>query len=145
MTIHEAAELMTEDQMQAILPILEELAAGNESQAMAQAETMPKDALSAFILLVETWIEMGAAQPNRAELARMLAELSDDALRYVRRPILYARYRTDGRDLEGLSMDDTDRELLIEMAADGSEHQVKLLATCGRRLNDQTRRQYQLT
>ena len=49
----------------------------------------------------------------RAELMRMLAELSDDALKYVWRPIAYAWCYTDENDPDGLTRDDLDRITLL--------------------------------
>lgn len=71
---------------------------------------------------------MSLTQPSRAELARMLSELSTaDALEYVWRPIVYAYYLTDCRDPDRLSDDDFMRAGLIGAAAHGSPDLVSSL------------------
>lgn len=63
--------------------------------------------------------------PTRPELLRMLTELSDEALAYVWRPIVYACYHTDGRDGDRLTDEDAMRMSLIGAAAHESAEFVK--------------------
>lgn len=72
----------------------------------------------------------------KAELMRMLTELSDDALRLVWRPIVYAYYFTDDHNAMALTGDDVDRLGLISSAAiDPSDvtHEVSLYCSDVRR------------
>lgn len=57
----------------------------------------------------------------RITLTKMLLNLSDDALEYVWRPIVYAYYYTDQRDPDRLTDDDANRLSLIGAAAHGGE------------------------
>lgn len=63
--------------------------------------------------------------PPRQELQQMLAALSDEALAYVWRPIVYAYYHTDGRDGDRLTDEDAMRMSLIGTAAHESTEFVK--------------------
>ena len=71
--------------------------------------------------------QMNLQKPDRAELAWMLSELSDDALRYVVRPIVYAYYNADFRDPDRLTNDDSMRMSLISAAAFESEFVIRYL------------------
>lgn len=53
----------------------------------------------------------------RVELMKMLTELSDDALKYVWRPIAYAWHYTDDNDPDVMTEDDLDRMCLIGAVA----------------------------
>ncbi len=64
---------------------------------------------------------------SRDDLARMLSELSEEALRYVERPILGAYYYTDGRDPDQLSDDDSNRFQLIGAALHEDEETIQSL------------------
>lgn len=66
--------------------------------------------------------------PSRPELLQMLAELSDEALAYVWRPIVYAYYHTDGRDGDRLTDEDAMRMSLISAAAHESAEFVERLS-----------------
>ena len=72
---------------------------------------------------------------TRLNLTKILLALSDDALEYVMRPIVYAYYYTDGRDPDRLTDDDANRLSLIGAAAHGGEGLVSRL--------DQVRRAYE--
>ena len=63
----------------------------------------------------------------RITLTKMLLTLSDDALEYVWRPIVYAYYYTDQRDPDRLTDDDVKRLGLIGAAAHGGEKLVSRL------------------
>lgn len=73
---------------------------------------------------------------SREELARMLSELSDDALQYVQRPILYAYYHADDRPHNPLSVDDLDRLALIGAATHDSPELVRFAAQLLRAARD---------
>ena len=65
----------------------------------------------------------------KVELMRMLTELSDDALKFVWRPIAYAYYFTDDHNADILTGDDVDRLwLIVSTAIDPPEvtHEVSL-------------------
>ena len=64
---------------------------------------------------------------TRLNLTKMLLALSDDALEYVMRPIVYAYYYSDGRDPDRLTDDDVKRLGLIGAAAHGGEELVSRL------------------
>jgi len=64
----------------------------------------------------------------RDDLADMLFALSNDALEYVCRPIMYAYYWTDKRDKGRLTDEDHDRLCLIKAAARGTVEEVAALA-----------------
>ena len=64
---------------------------------------------------------------TRLNLTKMLLALSDDALEYVMRPIVYAYYYTDGRDPDRLTDDDVKRLSLIGVAAHSEEKLVSRL------------------
>ena len=66
--------------------------------------------------------------PSREELARMVLELSDEALAYVRLPILGAYYYTDVRDHDRVTDEDVERYSLIGAVAHDSLNLVQL--TC---------------
>ena len=66
----------------------------------------------------------------RVELIRMLAELSDDALKYVWRPISYAYYWTDAHDHSVITDDDINRIRLVGVVANGSLQVVDYLNSC---------------
>ena len=63
----------------------------------------------------------------RITLTKMLLNLSDDALEYVWRPIVYAYYYTDQRDHDRLTDDDVKRLSLIGVAAHSGEELVSRL------------------
>lgn len=65
----------------------------------------------------------------REELIKMLTELSDFALRYVWRPIVYAYCLTDGCDPDCLTNDDAERFSLIGVAAYESPEFVNRLSS----------------
>ena len=54
---------------------------------------------------------------TRVILTKMLLALSDEALEYVWRPIVYAYYYTDQRDPDRLTDDDSKRLGLISVVA----------------------------
>lgn len=60
--------------------------------------------------------KLTTAEFTRSQLAEMLLELSDDALEYVKLPLLCAYYWTDQRDGERLNQNDLDRFSLIGSA-----------------------------
>lgn len=60
----------------------------------------------------------------RIELIRMLMELTDEALKYVYRPIAYAYLWTDQRDPDRLTEDDLSRIQLIGDVANSSPEVV---------------------
>ena len=62
----------------------------------------------------------------RITLTKMLLNLSDDALEYVWRPIIYAYY-TDQRDPDRLTDDDVKRLSLIRVATHSGEKLVSRL------------------
>lgn len=64
---------------------------------------------------------------TRLNLTKMLLALSDDALEYVWRPIIYAYYYTDQRDPDRLTDDDAKRLSLIGVAAHRGEKLVSRL------------------
>lgn len=66
----------------------------------------------------------------RVELIRMLTELSDDALKYVWRPISYAYYWTDAHDHSAITEDDINRIHLVGVVANGSLQVVDYLNSC---------------
>ena len=66
-------------------------------------------------------------QAARITLIKMLLALSDDALEYVWRPIIYAYYYTDQRDPDRLTDDDVKRLSLIGVAARSGEKLVSRL------------------
>ena len=63
----------------------------------------------------------------RITLTKMLLALSDDALEYVWRPIIYAYYYTDQRDPDRLTDDDVKRLSLIRVATHSGEKLVSRL------------------
>ena len=63
----------------------------------------------------------------RITLTKMLLALSDDALEYVWRPIVYAYYYTDQRDPDRLTDDDVKRLSLIGVATHSGEKLVSRL------------------
>ena len=65
--------------------------------------------------------------PERTRLAQILSELSDEALAYVWRPIVYAYLWTDGHGHDRITDDDMRRINLYEMIAYGSPEAVKRL------------------
>ena len=60
----------------------------------------------------------------RVELMRMLTELSDDALKYVWRPIAYAWHYTDGNDPDVMTDDDVNRMYLVRAVAHDNPYVV---------------------
>ena len=68
-----------------------------------------------------------SVQKARTTLTKMLLALSDEALEYVWRPIVYAYYYTDQRDPDRLTDDDANRLSLIGTAAHGGEGLVSRL------------------
>ena len=63
----------------------------------------------------------------RSILQKTLSELSDEALVYVWRPIMYAYLWTDGHDHDRLTDDDMNRIHLSGMIAHGSPEAVESL------------------
>ncbi len=61
----------------------------------------------------------------RAGLMRMLSELSEDALKYVWRPIVYSYFVTDDHNPDALSAEDSERFSLICSAANDSLELVR--------------------
>ena len=61
----------------------------------------------------------------RSILQKILSELSDEALVYVWRPIMYAYLWTDGNDHDRLTDDDMRRIRLSGMIAHGSPEAVE--------------------
>lgn len=57
----------------------------------------------------------------RVELMRMLTDLSDDALKYVWRPIAYAWHYTDANDPDVMTDEDLDRMRLIVAVANENQ------------------------
>ena len=68
----------------------------------------------------------------RITLTKMLLALSDEALEYVWRPVVYAYYYTDQRDPDRLTDDDVKRLSLIGVAAHSGEKLVSRLDTVQR-------------
>ena len=66
-------------------------------------------------------------QKARTTLTKMLLALSDEALEYVWRPIVYAYYYTDDRDPDRLSEEDSIRFSLIGAAAHDNPETVAML------------------
>lgn len=62
-------------------------------------------------------LEKSARAQARTTLTKMLLALSDEALEYVWRPIVYAYYYTDQRDPDRLTDDDSKRLGLIGAVA----------------------------
>lgn len=83
--------------------------------------------------LVSLCLEAGLAAAKeevttaRSILSKILSELSDDALVYVWRPIMYAYLWTDGNDHDRLTDDDMRRIHLSGMIAHGSPEAVERL------------------
>lgn len=65
--------------------------------------------------------------PSRSDLINTLSMLSDDALEYVWRPIMYAYLWTDCHGHDQLTDDDMFRIQLSGMIAHGSPEEVKSL------------------
>ena len=57
----------------------------------------------------------------RVELMKMLTELSDDALKYVWRPIAYAWHYTDNNDPDVMTEDDLNRMCLVGAVANENQ------------------------
>lgn len=84
--------------------------------------------------LVSTCLEAGVATAEKEEttaarstLVKILSALSDDALAYVWRPIMYAYLWTDGHGHDRLTDDDMRRIHLSGMIAHGSPVAVERL------------------
>lgn len=60
--------------------------------------------------------KLRTAEFTRNQLADMLLELSDDALEYIKLPILGAYYWTDQHDADRMTLDDSERFHLIGTA-----------------------------
>lgn len=75
---------------------------------------------------------MNEIQKARTTLAKMLLDLSDEALEYVWRPIIYAYYYTDMRDLDRLTDDDSKRLALIIAVAHESPNVINRLEQLNR-------------
>lgn len=71
-------------------------------------------------------------EETRITLTKMLLALSDEALEYVWRPVVYAYYYTDQRDPDRLTDDDVKRLSLIGVAAHSGEELVSRLDTVRR-------------
>lgn len=71
-------------------------------------------------------------QKARTTLAKMLLDLSDEALEYVWRPIIYAYYYTDIRDPDRLTDDDSKRLALIIAVAHESPNVINRLEQLNR-------------
>lgn len=80
------------------------------------------------IPLIQYYVKQRDMCRARVELMKILAELSDEALEYVWRPIVYAYYWTDGHDQVILSEDDRERMLLICVVAHESPEFVNKLS-----------------
>lgn len=63
----------------------------------------------------------------RSLLSKILSELSDEALEYVYRPIMYADLWTDGRGHDQLTDDDMHRIQLYAAASTASPQVLKVL------------------
>lgn len=63
----------------------------------------------------------------RSLLSKILSELSDEALEYVSRPIMYAYLWTDGRGHDQLTDDDMHRIQLYAAASTASPQVLKVL------------------
>ena len=63
----------------------------------------------------------------RSLLSKILSELSDEALEYVYRPIMYAYLWTDGRGHDQLTDDDMHRIQLYAAASTASPQVLKVL------------------
>ena len=72
-------------------------------------------------------LEKSARAQARTTLTKMLLALSDEALEYVWRPIVYAYYYTDQRDPDRLTDDDVKRLSLIGVATHSGEKLVSRL------------------
>lgn len=84
--------------------------------------------------LISTFLEAGLATAKKEEsttdrstLQKILSALSDEALVYVWRPIMYAYLWTDGHDHDRLTDDDMRRMHLSWMIANGSPAAVERL------------------
>ena len=64
---------------------------------------------------------------DRITLAKMLLDLSDDALKLVAKPIQYAYHYTDEHDMGRMTEDDTKRLGLISAAVNETAGHVDLL------------------
>ena len=71
-------------------------------------------------------------QAARTTLTKMLLALSDEALEYVWRPIVYAYYYTDMRDPDRLTDDDSKRLALIIAVAHESPNVINRLEQLNR-------------
>lgn len=60
----------------------------------------------------------------KVELMKMLTELSDDALKYVWRPIAYAWYYADSNNPDALTDDDLGRIVLLGSIANDNPYVV---------------------
>ena len=67
-------------------------------------------------------------QAARITLTKMLLALSDDALEYVWRPIIYAYYYTDQRDPDRLTEEDAIRLSIIGAAAHDNYEMIDMLS-----------------
>lgn len=75
---------------------------------------------------------MNEIQKARTTLAKMLLDLSDEALEYVWWPIIYAYYYTDMRDPDRLTDDDSKRLALIIAVAHESPNVINRLEQLNR-------------
>ena len=69
------------------------------------------------IPLIQYLLKKHDMKKAKAELMKMLDSLSDEALRYVWRPIAYAYYMTDEHGVDLLTPEDMNRFGLIASAA----------------------------
>lgn len=80
------------------------------------------------IPLIRYLIRQRNMKKAKEELMKMLADLSDNALQYVWRPIAYAYYMTDDHGIDLLTDEDVNRFGLIISAALGSKAEVEYLS-----------------
>ena len=101
---------------------------------LEQVKEIPGAAGMTDTQLVSTCLEAGLATAEKEEttaarstLVKILSALSDDALAYVWRPIMYAYLWTDAHDHDRLTDDDMHRIHLSRMVANGSPAAVERL------------------
>ena len=101
---------------------------------LEQVKEIPGAAGMTDSQLVSTFLEAGLATAEKEEataarstLVKILSALSDEALAYVWRPIMYAYLWTDGHGQNRLTDDDMRRLHLSGMIANGSPAAVERL------------------
>ena len=104
------------------------------AELLERVKTIPGAAGMTDNQLVSTFLEAGLATAEKEEtttarstLVKILSELSDDALVYVWRPIMYAYLWTDGHGHDKLTDDDMRRISLSGIIANGSPEVVEQL------------------